>query len=369
MSEQLLKSREDAPEVPERFDPATMHGEIIEAEHLARYHWVSLLARGRRVLDAGCGTGYGSALLAEAGASEVIGMDRASAVLDSARPAMPGVVVLEEGDVTALSYESDRFDLVVCFEVIEHLDDPGRALDEFRRVLSPKGVLAVSSPNRDVYPPGNPHHVHEYTPAELEQELSKRFACVRLERQHTWITSGVLDDIRFSVGDDGDLGTAVSIRKLEADEPGAELYTVALASQQELPASTATLELAPPVELRKWDALWHEQSRVLEEQAGLLADHERLFADEAAVRGQLGREIAQLREQLLSAESELARVPALDAQLRELVQVNDQLAQRALAFDELSAIADRYTVVVQSTSWKLTRPLRRVVSLLRRLTS
>jgi 2-polyprenyl-3-methyl-5-hydroxy-6-metoxy-1,4-benzoquinol methylase len=381
MSDQLLNVPAGTSEVPERFDPATMRGEIIEAEHLARYRWASSLATGRRVLDAGCGTAYGSRLLAEAGASEVIGVDRASDVLDSARAKIPVAVVLEEGDVTALPYEDGRFDLIVCFEVIEHLDDPGRALDEFRRLLGPEGLLAVSSPNRDVYPPGNPHHVHEYIPTELEQELSSRFAFVRLERQDTWITSGVLDDDRFRIGDDGDFGTDVRIRKLETNELGAELYTIALAGQREPPRAAATFELATPVELRKWDALWHEQHQVLEqqanrlsEQAELLFDHEQAFADYATNQAQAHHEIEQLRGQLVSAEAELARLPALDAQAGELVELNDELlrlnsemAERQQAFDELVAISDRYTVVVESTSWKLTRPLRTAVALARKL--
>ena len=366
MSDQVLRSSAEVPEVPERFDPATMQGEIIQAEHLARYRWASPIALGRRVLDAGCGTAYGSMLLAEAGASEVVGMDRAPEVLDSVRAEMPDTVVLEEGDVTSLPYEDGRFDLVVCFEVIEHLDDPSRALDEFRRVLSPEGILAVSSPNRDVYPPGNPHHVHEFTPPELEGELSRRFAFVKLDRQHTWITSGVLDDARYRIGDDGDLGPGLSIHKLEGDEPGAELYTVALAGQSELPETAPMFELAAPVELRKWDDLWHEQAK-------LLFDHEQAFADNATYQAQLQSEIHDLRVQLTRAEAELARMPALDVQLGELVRVNDgllalnnELAQRQVAFEEL---ADRYTVVIESTSWKLTRPLRRVVAFARKLTS
>jgi len=372
MSEQLLKTSTASSNVPERFDPATMQGEIIEAEHLARYRWVSQIAAGRRVLDAGCGTAYGSALLAQAGAVEVIGVDRASDVLDSARPQMPDLVVLEEGDVATLPYADGRFDLVVCFEVIEHLEEPGRALDEFRRVLSPDGVLAVSSPNRDVYPPGNPHHVHEYTPGELEQELLGRFTFVRLERQSTWITSGVLDDDRFRMSDDRDIGSAMSIRKLAADEPGAELYTIALAGHDKPPAGNATFELAAPVELRKWDALWHEQTQMLEQQADLLSAHEQLFAQQAAEKAQWWDEIQELRHQLVKTESELARMPALDAQLRELVEVNDGLLQlnhdlqaRQAHLDVLEA---RYEVVVESTSWKLTRPLRRAVALARRIT-
>src|ERR1700731_1562788 len=157
MSDQLLSSSAVPSDVPERFDPSTMHGEIIEAEHLARYRGAAPLAVGRRVLDAGCGVAYGAAMLAAAGAVEVIGVDRESDVLDSARPQMPRNVRLETADVSALPYEDGSFDLVVCFEGIEHVDHPSRGLDELRRVLATDGLLVRSSPNRDVYPPGNPH--------------------------------------------------------------------------------------------------------------------------------------------------------------------------------------------------------------------
>lgn len=374
MSELALNTSADTSATPERFDPATMHGEIIEAEHLARYRWVSPLAADRRVLDAGCGTAYGSLLLAEAGALEVTGVDRASDVLDAVREKLPATVALEEGDVTALPYEDGRFDLVVCFEVIEHLEDPGRALDEFRRVLAPAGLLAVSSPNRNVYPPGNPHHVHEYTPAELEDELSSRFAFTDLRRQHTWITSGVLDDEQFRRSDDASLGEDVRVRKLGADEPGGELYTIALAGQDELPDAGAALELTSAVELRRWDALWHEQSEVLTQQEELLSAHERIFAEHAAVGSQLQRELGLLRSQLAHTESQLARMPELDAQLRELLQTNDdllalnhELQRRQRHLQELEAIAARYTVLVGSSSWRLTGPLRRAAALLRGL--
>ena len=67
--------------VPERFVPAEMHGQLVEAEHLARYLWATRFAAGRRVLDAGCGMGYGSVLLAAAGAESVEGVDASEAVI------------------------------------------------------------------------------------------------------------------------------------------------------------------------------------------------------------------------------------------------------------------------------------------------
>jgi hypothetical protein len=217
--------------------------------------------------------------------------------------------------------------------------------------------------------------VHEYVAAELEQELAKRFAFVRLDRQHTWVTSGLLDDEKFEMDGDGMLETDVRVRKLASFEPGAELYTlVALAGHSQLPRLTATFELASPVELRRFDALWHEQTEVLRRQAQLLSDQERAFADHTAYQSDLQDEIVQLRKELARAETELARMPALEAQLRELIEVNDallqlknDLAKRQLEFDELAATAERYTVVVESTSWKLTRPLRRIAALGRKI--
>ena len=62
-----------------------MREELLAAEHLARYEWAAALAPGRRVLDAGCGTGYGAHILAAAGAAHVTGVDTAGAVIEAAR--------------------------------------------------------------------------------------------------------------------------------------------------------------------------------------------------------------------------------------------------------------------------------------------
>jgi hypothetical protein len=97
-------------------------------------------------------------------------------------------------------------------------------------------------------------------------------------------------------------------------------------------------------------------------------------ADQTAHLTWLREEIGELRRQLAKTESELAEVPALRAQLKELIEVNDELVQlnnelqhRQGDYDELVATAARYTVVVESTSWKLTRPLRRIGELIRKL--
>ena len=92
-------------------------------------------------------------------------------------------------DIRELPFEDDSFDLVVSWETIEHVEEGERVLAEFRRVLRPEGVLLVSSPNPEVYPEGNEHHVHEYRPQELADLASAHFAEVAIYRQHAWLAS------------------------------------------------------------------------------------------------------------------------------------------------------------------------------------
>ena len=153
-------------------------------EHVTRYQFAAELCRDRAVLDAGCGAGYGASLLA-AQASHVVALDVSPEVLRYAasrypQPRLRYVV----GDCEGLPFADHVFDLVVCFEVIEHLPDAARFLREVRRVLSPLGLLVVSTPNKRQYidaRPGyrNPFHVREYYFAEWAQLLDSVFPAVQ----------------------------------------------------------------------------------------------------------------------------------------------------------------------------------------------
>jgi 2-polyprenyl-3-methyl-5-hydroxy-6-metoxy-1,4-benzoquinol methylase len=334
----------------ERFVPGTMRSGLVAAEHLARYWWASQFAKGRRVLDAGCGMGYGSAILAEAGAAQVTGVDISAPAIEAAR-ATAGGAAFEVGDIASLPLSDNSVDLVVCLETIEHVEEPERALDELARVLVPEGLLVLSSPNRDVYPPGNPHHRCEFTPAELRDELRRRFREVELMRQHDWTASAILDDADFAA-DGGVTLSDVVIRKLVGHEPGRETYTLALATNAAVPDAPAPLALTHSVEFREWLENYDSQERILREQADALRNYETLE-----------RERLELRERLEEAELRLARVPELELALT----ARDR--DRADLRRQLDGLDRAHRDVMSSPSWRITQPLRRAKALVRQILS
>jgi SAM-dependent methyltransferase len=302
---------DEADQAPERFDPKRMHGSLLEAEHLARYWWATRFVSGKRVLDAGCGTGYGSKILARGG-GEVVGVDIDSTALDAARDSGGESVTFEVADARALPFADGEFDVAVCFEVIEHVKDPESILDELRRVIRPDGLLVASSPNRDVYPPGNPHHKHEFLPDELAEALGSRFAHVRLVRQHDWLGSGVLEDSVFA--SEGEPFESV-VRKAIRKAPGEELYTLALASEAELPLADPHLVLTSLADAKWWQEelaeLKAERDATEEQRAFLARAHEELTRRLVAERV----ERVELDVQLTQARAEKAE---LDTVIRSM---------------------------------------------------
>ena len=95
------------------------------------------------VLDAGCGEGYVTGWIAEAfPAARVAGVDGRDDALDALRARSPGVEVAV-GDVYSLPFADDAFEVVICTEVMEHLEEPERGLAELARVASRALVLTV----------------------------------------------------------------------------------------------------------------------------------------------------------------------------------------------------------------------------------
>lgn len=181
----------------ERFTPECVRE--IWYEHMHRYAFAQPLARGLRVLDAACGEGYGSALLASDAAS-VTGLDVSPGAVEHARARYGARANLrfDVADCTKLDHLPDAsFDLIVSFETLEHVEAQERMLDGFARLLAPDGLLLVSTPDKRNYSdiPGstNPFHVRELYRDEFEALLSARFRAHRLYAQKLLFQSVLWD--------------------------------------------------------------------------------------------------------------------------------------------------------------------------------
>jgi len=170
----------------ERYVPGTW-SKLAEYEHLPRYALAKTLAAGKTVLDFGCGTGYGAALMAET-ANQVTGLDIDAAALEWARASHrnPRLQFQRHADLGA-TIPAATFDLVTCFEMIEHVDfDTQKAtVASIARLLRDDGLLAISTPNPAVTAlyGANPYHIREMNEAEFRDLLSPHFPNVRILRQ------------------------------------------------------------------------------------------------------------------------------------------------------------------------------------------
>lgn len=158
----------------ERQAAPTLEG--IRKDHRARYEWVAAREGGNRLVDAACGVGYGSKILARAGC-EVTAYDRSPDALTFAREHYnhDTRIWYTEADVTR--FDEAEADAVVCFEALEHLTEPAAALARFRDM---SGRLYVSVPNEDVFPfRGYRHHVRHYTRLQFDELLTRAGWAVR----------------------------------------------------------------------------------------------------------------------------------------------------------------------------------------------
>jgi SAM-dependent methyltransferase len=170
----------------ERFIPG-QGGAAIAYEHIHRYAFAARWASGMRVLDIATGSGFGAALLAGRAAA-VWALDIDAPCLRSAadRYGCSNVVFLQ-ADAVRLPFRGRSMDLVAAFEVLEHVKDQEGLVAELARVVSPNGIVLISTPDKAAYSDArgytNPFHVSEFYRGDLLALLSAHFCTVHLFQQ------------------------------------------------------------------------------------------------------------------------------------------------------------------------------------------
>lgn len=182
----------DAGDTTERMNPSyylsNRADAFIYAAHLATYDFARPYVDGRRVLDFGCGTGYGTHRIAE-GCSSIVGVDISQEAVGSATATFTAPNLRFERiapvEQAPLPFEDQSFDVVLSFQVFEHLTEPDAYLREVRRVLAAGGTFICVTPDRStrLFPgqrPWNRFHVREYSQDEMADWLRRYFGTVEV---------------------------------------------------------------------------------------------------------------------------------------------------------------------------------------------
>lgn len=165
----------------------TLHGLFLEA------------GPAKSVLEIGVGEGFLSGYLSEKlpGVS-FTGIDLAEHDIARLREKFPRITAHAGSAYDLGRFSPGDFDVIMCCEVIEHLDEPGRALDEMRRLAPRRLVLSVPHEpwfmlsnllrGKNVTRFGNdPEHVNHYGPGAFAKLVGTRFDVLRLETRYPWI--------------------------------------------------------------------------------------------------------------------------------------------------------------------------------------
>jgi O-antigen biosynthesis protein len=309
-------------------------------EHYHRYLFASALVRGRNVLDLASGEGFGAALLAESALS-VTGVDIEDQAIEHSRGNYSAEnLEFRVADARELSaFEPGSFGAVVAFELIEHLAEHDQLLAAIERVLTPDGILIISTPDRTAYSDDrdfqNPFHVRELTSEELLSMLRSRFANVRAWGQRLangstiWPFGAAASDVeagqRFIIERDGDDWRQAS--GIQA------MYAIAVASNGPIPHT-------PP------------SSWLVDASDELVHLAERARASELAIGDQLG----SVQRELLTAGDMLANERRLVAVMEDRAAGDDQTIVKLQ-----SELADYRLMVESSVTWQLFQRCRRVL--------
>jgi ubiquinone/menaquinone biosynthesis C-methylase UbiE len=217
----------------------TITGETM-AEHLHRYAIALPFVTGKKVLDIACGEGYGTNLLAKH-AAHITGIDIDGPATERAtlKYKVPNLV-FKKGSVLQIPAENNSFDIITCFETLEHLSSHDKMLAELKRVLIPGGLLLISTPEKSTYSDAtgyqNIFHQKELYGQEFRQLLRHFFVHASFFRQFSATGSFIQPEEALSLNEFY-TGDYHAVR--QTPSPPA-MYWIGMASDKEIPLTAGS---------------------------------------------------------------------------------------------------------------------------------
>jgi SAM-dependent methyltransferase len=330
----------------ERYIPG-QGGAQLAYEHLHRYLFALRWAKGKKVLDVASGSGYGAALLSQA-ASQVwaLELDRPS-VLFARHTWERSNLIFVQGDATSLPFEPASFDLVVAFEILEHVQDSRELVREIARVVHPGGVALISTPDKARYSDArnysNPFHVRELYREEFSVLLGEYFPAFELMSQQVLAGSLIVAE-NPAAADEEVIASHLPGETRTAVDP---MYFLALCrlehAPHEVPALSSYVDLS--------DYLFEEWR---DREQALLREISTLDS-ELEQRGVWGTQLADtIRDRDQTLGRVLTEIGERDQTIRELQdEIRREVSERDQALTELRRDFDERTRWVKEVETEL----------------
>lgn len=312
----------------------------LELEHVIRYQFAAQFVENKRVLDASCGAGYGSALLAETAAS-VDGLDISQEAVAYAQAEYSrSNIRYTVGSIGELPYPDSCFDVYVSFETLEHVDEETqkRFVEEAKRVLRPDGILIVSTPNKEVYDRRgtNDFHVNELGYEAFSALVHSSFSNVSFLSQQWELTMSLAKD-----------GTSLSSFSANTPDRNAE-YLVAVCSNAEIPPFYTQVVLHDPGKFRSlmdWATendkeIRKRNAHISDLDAEIEADRKTIQARDQAIADR-DEEIASVRAKLSDQDEKIAGLEKETGAQKNTIAELEQTVRNKQGHIELLLESDR----------------------------
>jgi SAM-dependent methyltransferase/glycosyltransferase involved in cell wall biosynthesis len=311
--------------VPGAIDCEPTFAKKMYQEHIARYFFTKKWIKDKTVLDVGCGSGYGSQWMAKNGALRVKGFDISADSIDHAK-LYYCYQNLSFEVASVLDFSSfSKYDVITCFELIEHVDEQQKVIQNLKKLLNDDGLLIISTP-RKLENRRSIFHKEEFTKIKFEELLKDNFVNYKLYFQNNHFSSLISDHKPTVVKNIIALEEQFSIEQAD--------YFIGVASLSKIN-----------------DILNYENSALI-------------FNDDSYVK-LLERDNEILKKAEQSAREEIQFLKKTEQSAREEIQFLKKTEQSAR--EEIQFLKSEKLFILNSTSWKITYPFRKVSNFIKKI--
>jgi glycosyltransferase involved in cell wall biosynthesis/SAM-dependent methyltransferase len=302
-------------------------GAEIHYEHLHRYAFVAQFVKGKKVLDLASGEGYGSFILSKTALS-VIGVEiDHEAVTHASNTYINDNIEFTEGSILNIPIAGEQiFDVIVCFEAIEHIEDHDTLFREIKRLLKHDGILIISTPNKKLYAddPGynNPFHIKELYYSDFLAILKNNFSNISIFGQRIFSGSSIYPASTKSTNVSSEFVITLEDTRFSFDskEEKIPIYFIAIASNVKL--DQKNLQRSYLIDKSNTEiALFHDK---IKQDSAVIHSLEQTVIQKDSLLHAASANIQSLEQVIIHKDSQLSEISLKVQSLEQILSIKDQ---------------------------------------------